>query len=137
MSAGSVDATGCITRDRECCVAELPLRVRNCSSFVVYRLEPTPGCNMGYCVGDGVPCPTGLNSESGYTPCECESLICPFDSRTAPPIIAGEFDEPNVLSCQNICLSSDPKAYYLDRKNNNHVLYPYSLARGMIFCVSP
>ena len=74
MSAGSVDATGCITRDRECCVAELPLRVRNCSSFVVYRLEPTPGCNMGYCVGDGVPCPKGLNSESGYTPCECESV---------------------------------------------------------------
>ena len=74
VSAGSVDATGCITRDRECCVAELPLRVRNCSSFVVYRLEPTPGCNMGYCVGDGVPCPKGLNSESGYTPCECESV---------------------------------------------------------------
>ena len=83
VSAGSVDATGCITRDRECCVAELPLRVRNCSSFVVYRLEPTPGCNMGYCVGDGVPCPKGLNSESGYTPCECKPLICPFDSRTA------------------------------------------------------
>ena len=73
VSAGSIDATGCITRDRECCIAELPIRVRNCSDFVVYRLEPTPGCNMGYCVGDGVPCPTGLNSESGYTPCECES----------------------------------------------------------------
>ena len=106
MSAGSVDATGCITCDRECCVAELPLRVRNCSSFVVYRLEPTPGCNMGYCVGDGVPCPTGLNSVSGYTPCECEYLILPFDSRTPPPMIAGEFDGPNVLSCPNICPAS-------------------------------
>ena len=75
MSAGSVDATGCITRDRECCIAELPIRVRNCTNFVVYRLEPTPGCNMGYCVGDGVPCPVGLTSESGYTPCDCELTI--------------------------------------------------------------
>ena len=75
VSAGSVDATGCITRDRECCIAELPIRVRNCTNFVVYRLEPTPGCNMGYCVGDGVPCPVGLTSESGYTPCDCELTI--------------------------------------------------------------
>ena len=72
ISEGTVSATGCITRDRECCFGELPLLVRNCSSFVVYRLQPTPACNMGYCVGEGVPCPSGLASETGYTPCDCE-----------------------------------------------------------------
>jgi hypothetical protein len=72
VSEGTVSATGCITRDRECCISELPIKVRNCSAFVLYHLDPTPGCNMGYCVGEGVPCPAGLTSESGYTPCDCK-----------------------------------------------------------------
>ena len=41
-----------------------------------FRLVPTPACNMGYCVGEGVPCPKGLASTNGYTPCDCESLLC-------------------------------------------------------------
>ena len=51
------------------------LQVRNCSSFIAYHLVPTPGCNMGYCVGEGVPCPPGLASDNGYTPCDCEYFI--------------------------------------------------------------
>ena len=69
---GIVTTTACINQDRECCVAELDIAVRNCSSFVVYKLKPTPGCNMGYCVGEGVPCPSGLASSNGYTPCDCK-----------------------------------------------------------------
>ena len=38
----------------------------------LHRLVPTPACNMGYCVGEGVPCPKGLASTNGYTPCDCE-----------------------------------------------------------------
>lgn len=67
---GVVATTACINQDRECCVGELDIAVRNCSDFVTYRLVPTPACNMGYCVGEGVPCPEGLASTNGYTPCD-------------------------------------------------------------------
>lgn len=30
---------------------------------------------MGYCVGEGVPCPPGLASANGYTPCDCKYKI--------------------------------------------------------------
>ena len=81
-SDGIVSATGCINNGRECCVSELPIQVRNCSSshgvdsrgdgIVVYHLGPTPECNMGYCAGEGLPCPNGLSSKNGYTPCNCK-----------------------------------------------------------------
>lgn len=72
VAQGIVSSTACINQDRECCVGELDIAVRNCSQFVVYKLRPTPACNMGYCVGEGVPCPSGLASANGYTPCDCE-----------------------------------------------------------------
>ena len=82
VSDGIVSATGCINNGRECCVAELPIQVRNCShsqgvdgngdGIVVYHLGPTPECNMGYCAGEGLPCPNGLSSRTGFTPCNCE-----------------------------------------------------------------
>ena len=31
---------------------------------------------MGYCAGEGLPCPDGLTSKNGYTPCNCKCLIC-------------------------------------------------------------
>ena len=77
---GVVRTTACINQDRECCVGELDISVRNCSSFVVYKLKPTPGCNMGYCVGEGVPCPSGLASSNGYTPCDCKLSFYSFPS---------------------------------------------------------
>ena len=78
---GVVTTTACINQDRECCVGELDISVRNCSSFVVYKLKPTPACTggaMGYCVGEGVPCPSGLASSNGYTPCDCKWIIWMF-----------------------------------------------------------
>ena len=76
MAEGAVEVVGCVNRDLECCVAEIDLAVKNCSAgFVVYRLEPTPGCDMGYCAGQGLPCPKGLASDTGFTPCECKLHI--------------------------------------------------------------
>ena len=72
VDQGIVATTACINQDRECCIGELDIAVRNCSTFVAYRLMATPGCNMGYCVGEGVPCPEGLASSNGYTPCDCK-----------------------------------------------------------------
>ena len=95
--------------------------------------SPRPAATWATASATASPAPKGSTPSRDTRPASVsQSLICPFDSRTAPPIIAGEFDEPNVLSCQNICLSSDPKAYYLDRRNNNHV-YPQTCKPLIIF----
>ena len=94
MEDGISSATGCVNRDRECCVAEIPLMVKNCSQgYVVYLLHPTPDCNMGYCVGEGVRCPQGMDSANGYTPCICKSasvfiMDCYYKIMVRIPILA-------------------------------------------------
>ena len=37
-----------------CCNWANYIDVRNCTGFYVYRLQPSPACNLGYC-GNGVP----------------------------------------------------------------------------------
>ncbi|CAG7830632.1 unnamed protein product [Allacma fusca] len=66
---GIVKATGCVSVQGKCCTTQIQMLVRNCSDFIVYHLQPTPACPSAYCVGYEVPCPAGLSSESGYTPC--------------------------------------------------------------------
>lgn len=52
--------TGCSTWSRiieddgdvpqdDCCAMKYPITVRNCSSFLIYQLQPTEACNMAYC----------------------------------------------------------------------------------------
>eukprot|EP00094_Tigriopus_californicus_P010881 TCALIF_10496-PA protein Name:"Similar to Cyp2j6 Cytochrome P450 2J6 (Mus musculus)" AED:0.07 eAED:0.07 QI:0/0.78/0.7/0.9/1/1/20/349/2332 len=95
---GTVEATGCINRDRECCINELPMQVRNCSKFIVYHLEPTPTCSMGYCIGEGVPCPEGLTSENGYTPC---NFTAKLDTVVLSPQVNDNHTEVT-FSCQPV-----------------------------------
>jgi len=73
MSEGIVNSQGCVHVDDDCCGHTMPILLKNCSAFVVYFLQPTPACDMAYCAGHMVPCPLGLESDTGFTPCQCES----------------------------------------------------------------
>ena len=69
---GTVSRTACVNQGKDCCVTTIPVLVRNCSSFSVYQLPPSPGCSLAYCAGHEVACPPGLTSGTGFTPCYCE-----------------------------------------------------------------
>lgn len=49
---GAIQATVCFDWTFECCMWSSKIRVRNCGSFYVYELGPTPLCNLRYC-GNG------------------------------------------------------------------------------------
>ncbi|CAH1239251.1 UMOD [Branchiostoma lanceolatum] len=43
-----------------CCRQRIPIQVKKChGGFYVYNLRPPHGCDSGYCVGSGAPCPPG------------------------------------------------------------------------------
>ena len=67
---------GCVVESSEdCCGTQLELSIKNCSNFMVYHLVPPSVCSVGYCAGHRLPCPEGLTSPSGFTPCECKFKI--------------------------------------------------------------
>ncbi|XP_046406529.1 von Willebrand factor D and EGF domain-containing protein-like isoform X2 [Ischnura elegans] len=69
---GIVNSIGCGHVGDDCCKVQLPILLKNCSTSVVYFLQPTPTCHMAYCAGYMVPCPRGLVSNTGFTPCQFE-----------------------------------------------------------------
>ena len=76
VTDGIVPAVGCVVESSdECCGAQLNMAIKNCSIYVVYHLTPPPTCSVGYCAGHRLPCPEGLTSPSGFTPCECKYLF--------------------------------------------------------------
>ena len=77
VTDGIVPALGCVVESSEdCCGTQLNLAIKNCSAnFMVYHLVPPNTCSIGYCAGHRLPCPEGLTSPSGFTPCECKICI--------------------------------------------------------------
>ena len=80
VSDGIVPALGCVVESSEdCCGTQLNLAIKNCSAnFIVYHLVPPNTCSIGYCAGHRLPCPEGLTSPSGFTPCECKEICWVF-----------------------------------------------------------
>ncbi|XP_056012961.1 von Willebrand factor D and EGF domain-containing protein-like isoform X2 [Ostrea edulis] len=60
---GIVHRESCITlalsTSASCCELTMDMRVKNCGSFYVYYLKPTPFCPSGYCAGETYTCNTG------------------------------------------------------------------------------
>ncbi|XP_078357600.1 uncharacterized protein LOC144642507 isoform X1 [Oculina patagonica] len=49
VAQGAVQRTVCFHWRRSCCYWSTSIRVRNCGSFYVYELPPTPYCRLRYC----------------------------------------------------------------------------------------
>ena len=56
MKEGEVDRQVCFDAlsnpSPNCCQDHENIKVKNCSSYYVYKLGPTPGCNKRYCGTD-------------------------------------------------------------------------------------
>ncbi|OPL33186.1 hypothetical protein AM593_08702, partial [Mytilus galloprovincialis] len=63
-----VNRTAYEVYDYLCANAEYPIRIKNCTSYLVYYLRPTIGCNTAYCFGTELPCPIGQSSKTGFSP---------------------------------------------------------------------
>ena len=69
-----VDVCGNFPWLASCCGWQATIQVMWCDDpvlpFYIYQLEPLPGCDMGYCAGDDVPCPLGQVYVADTDSCE-------------------------------------------------------------------
>ncbi|XP_013401777.1 von Willebrand factor D and EGF domain-containing protein [Lingula anatina] len=65
---GVVNRTACMKETGNCCAKSYDIQIKNCSTFMVYRLPSVSDCPERYCIGDKVLCPPGHTSETGFQP---------------------------------------------------------------------
>ncbi|XP_078351512.1 polycystin family receptor for egg jelly-like [Oculina patagonica] len=64
---GIATRTVCYSDNGGCCIYSNTIQVKNCGNFFVYKLAPSPTCNLGYCVTNVVPSiPPAECTPSGY-----------------------------------------------------------------------
>ena len=52
VADGEVYRKVCFNAFSDCCYDRKRIRVKNCSSYYVYKLDSTPGCDLRYCGTD-------------------------------------------------------------------------------------
>ncbi|XP_078382604.1 uromodulin-like isoform X1 [Oculina patagonica] len=52
VAEGMVARTVCINKYANCCYTAFSIQVKNCGSYYIYKLVPTPGCDIRYCSTD-------------------------------------------------------------------------------------
>jgi len=52
VADGEVIRQVCFVFSTDCCPTSTHIRVKNCTSYYVYKLRRTPGCNKRYCGTD-------------------------------------------------------------------------------------
>ncbi|CAC5415501.1 unnamed protein product [Mytilus coruscus] len=61
-----LEQNACVPNSTNCCGNTMPIKVKNCSDFLVYMLSPSRDCTERYCIGSGdsVACQTPDSSYS-------------------------------------------------------------------------
>ena len=49
VNDGIVERTVCFSYNKKCCMWRRTIKVLNCGSFYVYKINGTPGCRLRYC----------------------------------------------------------------------------------------
>lgn len=103
-----VELTGCSTWSRhqdgsdesmvdyDCCAMKYPIIVRNCSSYLIYQLQPTQACNMAYCAQ--LPFTSGMLTWFVIFPLTAEfGSSVPYKAKQAKPTILSVIFVPKPL----------------------------------------
>ncbi|XP_078061051.1 uncharacterized protein LOC144486894 [Mustelus asterias] len=64
LEQGEVNRTVCLTNQSSQCKLEREIKIKNCSSYFVYELKPTPGCDAAYCTDPGTAPTLGADDKS-------------------------------------------------------------------------
>ncbi|CAG2254630.1 unnamed protein product [Mytilus edulis] len=93
-----VDRIACASNfDGDCCKQKVPIKIKNCGTYLVYHLTPPKECNTAFCFGDKLPCPAGQSSETGF-PRDVEVSIINKDDEHAclPKVTVKPIVEPDI-----------------------------------------
>ena len=52
LADGEVSSKVCFTRRGDCCKISVDIKVRDCGSYFIYKLQKVPSCNLRYCGTD-------------------------------------------------------------------------------------
>ncbi|XP_053390435.1 oncoprotein-induced transcript 3 protein-like [Mercenaria mercenaria] len=56
VTDGIVNRSACVMRGSDCCRDIIPIKLKNCSGFYAYHLQPLKECSSAYCFASSLPC---------------------------------------------------------------------------------
>ncbi|CAG2248812.1 unnamed protein product [Mytilus edulis] len=62
-----LEQNACLPNSTNCCGNVIPIKVKNCSDFLVYKLAPSRDCTERYCIGSGDSVACDQTPDSSYS----------------------------------------------------------------------